>query len=294
MNNKIIKEINKINNNIISYNISLKNYNTMKLDCFCKYFIQPTNIIELKKVLLILSKYNIKYFIIGNGSNILLTKKEKEYVIKLNFKYKLPINVLNASELINTTCVRLYKHGYSGLESLYMIPGSIGGSIAMNAGAFGKNISDLIEYVYYLDEQLDICVISKEDCKFSYRSSIFKEKGYIVVGCKIKLIKDNPKIIKERMEYIKDKRIQNQPYEWPSSGSIFKNPINYKAWELIEFSKLKGYKKNGAMISDKHSNFIVNVNNASFQDIIFLINLIEKKVKNNFYINLEREVIILD
>ena len=116
----------------------------------------------------------------------------------------------------------------------------------------------------------------------------------IVLGCKVKLRKDNKENIKEKMDYVKDKRKESQPLEYFNSGSIFKNPDGYKAWELISYINLKGVRKNDAMISDKDCNFIVNLNNAKYEDIEYLINLIKKKVKDKFYIKLEEEVIIID
>ena len=140
-----------------------------------------------------------------------------------------------------------------------MIPASFGGAIAMNAGAYNCYISDIIEYVYYIDEDLKFKVISGDECKFEYRNSMFKYSKKIILGCKVKLIKKQKKELKRIMEECSFKRKKTQPIEYPNSGSIFKNNNCVKAWELIEKVNLKGYKRNGAMISNKHCNFIFNL-----------------------------------
>lgn len=294
MNNNFIKEINDINENILECNKSLKNLNTMKLDGIVKYFIKPTTFIELKKVLKIINKYNIKYYIIGNGSNIIFTSKEKECLIKLNFNKNKDERILLANELMPILANEFCLKGYKGLEYLSMIPASIGGALYMNASSYNHSISDMVEYIYYLDEGLNFKVKSKEDCYFSYRNSVFKNSKFIILGCKVKLIKDNKDNLKKIMEECRIKRKETQPLDYPNCGSIFKNGENYKAWELIDKVDLRGYKINGAMISDKHCNFIVNYDNAESKDIIDLLNEIEDKVENTFNVNLEREIIVID
>ena len=266
----------------------------MKLESIAKYMIMPTTFIELKKVLKVINKYNINFNIIGNGSNILFSPKEKECIIKLSFNKNKHNNILLANELLPIVANEFYNNCYSGLETLSMIPGSIGGAIVMNASAYGTSIGDIIEYVYYLDENLFFKVISKEECNFKYRDSVFKNNKYIVLGCKVKLKVNNKEEIKDKMNYINNKRNSTQPLKYPNSGSIFKNPNGYKTWELIEYVNLKGYKKNDAMISDIHSNFIINLGDAKFKDIIYLIELIKRKVEEDFYIRLQEEIIAID
>lgn len=294
MNKKLIDDINKINSNILKCNESLKNYNTMRLESNAKYLIKPTNYIELKKVLLLLRKYKIDYFIIGNGSNIIFTNKEKECIIKLNFVKSKYDCIMQASDLLMVKNNEFLKKGYSGLEYLSSIPASIGGAIYMNAGAYNHYLSDIIEFVYYMDENLNIKVLSKEKCNFTYRSSFFKDGKKIILGCKVKLTKKEKAIINKIINECREKRNKTQPLQYPNSGSIFKNKENMSAWELIEKVSLKGYVKNGAMISDKHCNFIININDAKSEDVIFLINLIKSSIKKEFEIELEEEVVIID
>lgn len=294
MHKEFINEINKINNNILKNNIDLKNYNTMKTKSICKYFIEPTSYIELKKVMQLIKKYKVKYYILGNGSNVIFTSKQKECIIKLNFNKNKDFSIVNSNELLSSLAYLMYKKGYSGLEYLSFIPASVGGAIVMNAGCYNHNFSDIIEYVYYLDEDLNFKVVKKESCNFSYRNSFFKDSKKIVLGCKIKLINGDKEKIKEIMEECINKRKNSQPLEYPNSGSIFKNLDNVKAWKLIEDSGLKGYKYKDALVSDKHSNFIVNTKNASGEDIRILIDIIKAKVFYDHKVKLESEVIIID
>ena len=249
---------------------------------------------QLKMVLKVLKEYNVKYYILGNGSNIIFTDKIKECIIKLDFKKSNYLNIFHANELLMVKANEFAKSNYRGLEYLSNIPASIGGAIVMNAGAYNHSISDIIEYVYYIDENLDLKVASKDECKFKYRDSIFKNSKNIVLGCKVKLIDGEYNEIRNIMNECKEKRNNSQPLDMPNSGSIFKNSSNISSWKLIKEINLDGYKKGGAMISDKHSNFIVNIGNAKSNDIIFLINLVKSEVKKTFDIDLEEEVIIID
>lgn len=294
MKNNFEKEILNINKDIFLKDVSLKNYNTMKLDGFSQYMICPTSYIELKKVMKIIDKYKINYHVIGNGSNILFTSKEKECLIKLNFSKTKDLRVINSNELLMMKAYEFANNGYKGFEYISNIPASVGGAILMNAGAYNHFFSDIIEYVYYLDENHNFKVISKDECMFSYRNSFFKNNKAIVLGCKVKFIKSDSETLKNIMKECSRKRKESQPIDVPNSGSVFKNAINYKAWELIDKSNLRGIRQNGALISNKHCNFIVNENNASFNDVNYLINLVKKEVKLRFDVELEEEVIVID
>lgn len=294
MNNGFINEIKNINENIIECDKSIKNLNTMKLDCKVKYLIKPTSFIELKKTLKTIRKYDVNYRIIGNGSNIIFTSREKECIIKLNFNKNKDERILCANELIPVLAKDFCNKGYKGLEYLSMIPASVGGALYMNASSYNHSISDIVEYIYYLDEELKIKVISKEKCCFSYRNSLFKNNKFIILGCKVKLFKEEKNNLKKIMKECRIKRKETQPLDYPNCGSIYKNGETYKAWELIEKVNLRGYKNKGAMISDKHCNFIINYDNASYEDILELLKMIENKVKKEFDVNLNREIIIID
>lgn len=294
MNDEFFLRIREIDTDIISLNVKLERYNTMKLNSIARYFITPKTFLQLKKVLQLIKRYNIKYFVIGNGSNVLLSEREKECIIKLNFFKSESNYILMANELIPTLSMKFLNNGNSGLEYLSMIPASVGGAIYMNAGAYGHNFSDIVEYVYIIDEYFNFKVIRKDDCCYDYRSSVFKYRKWIILGCKVTLFRENKENLKRIMDECRKKRKDSQPLEYPNCGSIFKNIGEIKAWELINKVSLNGYRSNGAKISDKHSNFIINYDNATYKDIIDLIDMIKDRVKKHYDINLESEIILID
>lgn len=279
-------------------NVSLKNYNTYKIGGKTRYLVKPYNIDSLKELLIYIKNNNLKYIIIGNGSNIILPDSDYDGVVillsKLN-EIKINENTINAFCGVSLTYFvnELVKNNLGGLESLSGIPGTLGGAIFNNAGCYGQTISDKLDSVTYL-ENGGIKTINKEECNFSYRDSIFKKnKNFIILSAKFKLDYKNKEemlnIIKENMI----KRNTSQPLNYPNAGSVFRNPIGYSAGKLIEDAGLKNYHINGAYVSDKHANFIINKDNASSEDIIELIEYIQKEIseKYNIKLKLEQEII---
>ena len=279
-------------------NANLKDYNTYKIGGIAKYLVKPNSVENLKELINYLKENNIKYFILGKGSNVILPDENYDGVViileKLN-NIEINNNIVTVesgcslNKLINT----LINNNLSGLENLYGIPGTIGGSIIQNAGCLGTTISDYLESVTYLENN-KINEIKKEECNFSYRNSLFKnDKNKIIISTKFKLNNGNKD---EMMEIVKTNmlnRKNKQPLEYPNAGSVFKNPENTSAGKLIEDNNLKGYNVFGAYVSEKHANFIINKDNATSKDIIELINKIQKIVKNNNKIELilEQEII---
>lgn len=279
-------------------NVSLKDYNTYKIGGKTRYLVKPYNIDSLKELLIYIKNNTLKYIIIGNGSNIILPDSDYDGVIillsKLN-EIKINENTINAFCGVSLTYFvnELVKNNLGGLESLSGIPGTLGGAIVNNAGCYGQTISDKLNSVTYL-ENGEIKTINKEECNFSYRDSIFKKnKNFIVLSAEFKLDYKNKEemlnIIKENMI----KRNTSQPLNYPNAGSVFRNPIGYSAGKLIEDAGLKNYHINGAYVSDKHANFIINKDNASSEDIIELIEYIQKEIseKYNIKLKLEQEII---
>ena len=279
-------------------NANLKDYNTYKIGGIAKYLVKPNSVENLKELINYLKENNIKYFILGKGSNVILPDENYDGVViileKLN-NIEINNNIVTVesgcslNKLINT----LINNNLSGLENLYGIPGTIGGSIIQNAGCLGTTISDYLESVTYLEKN-KINEIKKEECNFSYRNSLFKnDKNKIIISTKFKLNNGNKD---EMMEIVKTNmlnRKNKQPLEYPNAGSVFKNPENTSAGKLIDDNNLKGYNVFGAYVSEKHANFIINKDNATSKDIIELINKIQKIVKNNNKIELilEQEII---
>lgn len=279
-------------------NVNLKDYNTYKIGGNAKYLIKPYNIDKLKSLIDYLKENNIKYFVLGRGSNVILPDEDYDGVVILLEKIN-NINISNNNVLVEAGCSlnmfinTLINNSLSGLENLYGIPGTIGGAIVQNAGCYGSTISDYIESVTYLENGM-FNEVTKDECQFNYRSSIFKNnKNKIIISCKFKLKVDNKN---EMLEIIKSnmiKRKNNQPLEYPNAGSVFRNLDDISAGKLIEDNNLKGYNINGAYISNKHANFIINKSNATSKDIKDLINYIKETVKknNNIELILEQEII---
>ncbi|MCI6266373.1 MAG: UDP-N-acetylmuramate dehydrogenase [Erysipelotrichaceae bacterium] len=280
--------------------ISLKRYNTYRIDSKCKYLIFPKNKEELKELLQYLSTTEEKYIILGNGSNIIL--KENYYngvVILLTKLNKLTITdntiEVEAGYSLQKLALESCSIGLTGLEFACGIPGHIGASIAMNAGAYNSSLSEIVETVEVINPNFEFVNMTKQDLDFEYRSSMFKKnKNYIIVSAVLKLEKGNKEEILEKISKRRVKRIETQPLDMPSAGSVFRNPPNMHAGELIEKCGLKGYNINGAEVSEKHANFIVNTKNATGRDIIKLIEKVKQEVKKEFNIDLILEQIIVD
>lgn len=281
---------------------SLKNLNTYHIGGTTKYLITPNSISDLQKTLKLLKENNIKFMIIGNGSNIVLNDKEYDGAVirlsKLNgieIHKEMQMVYSEAGTMLPKLAIETVNSSLTGLEFAVGIPGTVGGSIYGNAGAYNACLLDYVSSVTVLDENFDLKVLEHEEIDYSYRTSMFKEnKNYIIVAAKLYLKsgdKENSlKIIEERRE----RRVQSQPLEFPSAGSVFRNPEGDFAGRLIEACGLKGYKIGGAEVSTKHANFIINKVNASSQDVYNLIKYVHKTVKEKTNVDLIIEQEFID
>lgn len=281
---------------------TLKNLNTYHIGGTARYLITPNSINDLQKTLKTLKENNIKYFILGNGSNIVLNDREYDGAVirltKLNgieIHKEMQMVYSEAGTMLPKLALETVNNSLTGLEFAAGIPGTIGGSIYGNAGAYNACLLDYVSSVTVLDENLDLKILEHEDLEYSYRTSMFKEnKNYIIVAAKFYLKtgdKENSlKIIEERRE----RRVQSQPLEYPSAGSVFRNPEGDFAGRLIEACNLKGYKIGGAEVSEKHANFIINKNNATSKDVYKLINYVQKTVKEKTNVDLIIEQEFID
>ena len=273
------------------YEDKLSNHTTFKIGGLAKIF-QPRNLDELKQFLIENKK---KYFVLGNGSNILAGNYIKPIIIKTNLLDKIykKGNIVCVESGVNL--FRLIKfcadNGLSGLEALYGIPSSVGGAIYMNAGSFGTEIGQFVTSVDYLDS--NGILHKKIKPKFSYRNSFFTNKNYVITMVRLKLLKDTPDNICKKCEYYFNLKKAKQPYNYPSAGSVFKRVEDVGAPIFIEKAGLKGLKIGGAMISDKHCGFVINVNNAKFNDVKQIICKIKKTVLKKFGIILTREIVVI-
>lgn len=279
---------------------SLKRYNTYRIDAKCKYLVFPKDKFELVELLKYLKSKKQEYIILGNGSNIILAEDYYDKVIillhKLN-KVTIDDDIINveAGYSLQKLAIETSTIGLSGLEFACGIPGFVGASIAMNAGAYNSSLSEVVETVEVINKNLEIVHMSNKDLNFKYRDSLFKkEKEYIIVSATIKLKHGDKDEILEKISKRRVKRIETQPLDMPSAGSVFRNPTDMYAGEMIENCELKGYNINGAEISPKHANFIVNTGGATGKNIIKLINVTKEKVKDKYGVDLILEQIIID
>lgn len=292
--------INKLNDLKIEYYLDydLTNSNTMKLKSKCYILIKPKNVNELKEIINISKEENMKYFILGNGSNAILPEYYDGICIKLEKLNKMTFDdgkiYVECGYMLNKLANEVSNLGYTGLEWATHIPGTIGGSIYSNAEAYKIGMSDLINNITIFKDG-EVLTISKNEAKFGYRTSIFRDnKDIIILACTMNVSRGNidgiKLLIKERLE----RRMSTQPLNYPSCGSVFRNPVQAPAGKLIEDAKLKGYRVGGCEVSVKHANFIINIGNATKSDYMKLIKHIEKVIKNTYNIDLILEQEIVD
>ena len=280
--------------------ISLKKYNTYRLDTIAKYLVFPDNKDNLRELLKFLVKEGIKHVVLGNGSNVIFAYDYYDGVVILLNKFdKIEIldNVIkvDAGYSLPKLAIEVSKMGLEGLEFAAAIPGLVGASVAMNAGAYNSSMDDVVENVLVLDPEFNFVELTKAELDFGYRSSLLKKnKGYIIISTVMKLEYGNSEELIEKINNRRVKRVQSQPLDMPSAGSVFRNPDGMYAGELIEKCGLKGIRIGGAMESLKHANFIVNCGNAHGNDIILLINKIKDTVKIKFGVELVLEQMIID
>ena len=290
-----MKEIKGI---IVKENASLKNLNTYKLESNAKYLIQVETLDGLINVLKYLKENKIKCFILGAGSNIVIDEYFDGAVIKLcglkNINIDHDMITCGAGSMMGNLACTSVEHNLTGLEWAINIPGTVGGSIVGNAGAYNKEIFDSLVSIKVLDESLNVKELKKEEIKHTYRHTELKEKPWIVLEATFKLEKGNKE---ESLKLIEDRKIRRkatQPLDMPSAGSVFRNPENDHAGRLIEAAGLKGKKIGGAMVSLKHANFIVNTGTATSNDVKNLIKLVHTQVKEKFNVDLVLEQEIID
>ena len=282
------------NDGDIKENVSLKTLTTLKVGGISKYVFYPKDVTSLKKALTLFKKNNINYKIFGNGSNIIPSDKIYDgVIIKLSSLNNLKINdeviEVEAGYSLMKLAKEVIKLGLSGLEWANGIPGTIGGAVYMNAGAYKQDMSFVLEKITALDENMNIVTLNKDELDFSYRHSRLMEENLICLSATLKLEKKDISLIEEVVNKRKEKRMETQPLEYPSAGSVFRNPFNDFAGRLVEECNLKGKQIGGAMISLKHANFIINKDNATGKDVLDLINLAKKEVKEKFNIELKQE-----
>lgn len=297
---QILKDLEDLNIGKILIDEPMKNHTTFEVGGPADIFIEPKDEEALIKLMAYLREKSIDPFVLGQGSNLLVTDKGiRGVVIKihgcLTDLYLEDERTIYSGAGI--TVPRLAKFAQdntlTGLEKISGIPGDVGGGVFMNAGAYGSEFKDVVKEVKVLTTENKVELIKNEDMEFSYRQSLVKKKGYIVLGASFSLEKGIQEEIDAMVSDYTARRRNKQPLEWPSAGSTFKRPEGYYAGALIEEAGLKGLVHRGAMVSDKHSGFVINHDHATYQDVIELIKLIQLEVYNKSGVKLEREVKIV-
>lgn len=284
----------------IKYNEKMSKYTTMKVGGPCDCIVFPDEISKIKEIIEFCKNENITFYVIGNGSN-LLVKDEGIHgvVIKLGHRFsKIELDgeyiLAYAGATMPALSQLAKKNSLKGLEFACGIPGTIGGGVKMNAGAYGSQISDILYEVTYMDEKEEIKTIKNKDCSFGYRKSIFTiNPNYVILSAKFKLERGNIDEIENKMKENSLARKAKQPLEYPNFGSVFKRPEGYFVGKLVDDAGLRGYKIGGAQVSTKHTGFIVNVDNATCKDVLDLIGYVQTTVYNKFNVKLTPEVIII-
>ena len=274
----------------------MKKHVTFRVGGNADYFVTVKNADETAAVINLCKEEKVPYFIMGNGSNLLVGDKGIRGVVIQIARDMNEIEVdgetitAMAGALLSKIAGAALNAGLTGLEFASGIPGTLGGAVVMNAGAYGGEMKDVLDMVRVLTPEGEILELGKDALKLGYRTSVVAEKNYIVLDARIVLKKGDKEKIREYMENLKGRRTSKQPLEYPSAGSTFKRPEGYFAGKLIDDAGLRGFALGGAQVSEKHCGFVINKDNATALEIIKLIEEVQKRVKENSGVALETEV----
>ena len=280
-------------------NEPMKEHTTFRVGGAADLFLMPKNAEELKACLSVLKQKEIPFLIIGNGSNLLVRDKGIRGAVIQIYQRMSGITLqgetmqIAGGTLLSTAAAKAAEAGLTGFEFASGIPGTVGGAVVMNAGAYGGEMKDVLVSVDVLTAAGEVKTIPAEELELGYRHSIIPEAGYIVLGAVVKLQQGNKEAILARMTELAEQRREKQPLQYPSAGSTFKRPTGYFAGKLVQDAGLKGKTIGGAQVSEKHSGFLINIGNAAAQDILELIAYCQKEVLEQFGVVLETEVKIV-
>ena len=290
----------KLNNVIAKDSIlidePMSRHTTFRVGGPADFFVTPKAKEEVRDVIRICKEAGMPYYIIGNGSNLLVADAGYRGVIVQIYKEMNEVKVegdlvkAQAGALLSGIAAKALGAGLSGFEFASGIPGTIGGACVMNAGAYGGEMKDVLESVTVLTGEGKIIELGRNELELGYRTSVIAKKGYIVLGAVLKLERGDGEKIKTYMDELKEKRVTKQPLEYPSAGSTFKRPEGYFAGKLIEDAGLRGFQVGGAQVSEKHCGFVINRDHATAADIMELMRQVQIRVKENSGVDLEPEV----
>ncbi|ONI38616.1 UDP-N-acetylenolpyruvoylglucosamine reductase [Candidatus Epulonipiscium fishelsonii] len=283
----------------IKVNEPISKHTTFKIGGKASFWVTPQNFEQLSNIIKLCNNMEVDYYMFGNGSNLLAKDEGYEGIIIQIFNNLNKINLegntitSQAGILLSKVAKIAEQNSLSGFEFAYGIPGTLGGAVVMNAGAYDGEIKNVIKSAKVMDRQGNIFVLSKEELELGYRTSIISKKGYIVLEATLQLQNGNKEEIASKMKDFMQRRRDKQPLEYPSAGSTFKRPEGYFAGKLIMDSGLRGFSVGGAQVSQKHCGFVINVGEATYKDVIDLVTHVKTVVKDKYKIDLELEVKII-
>lgn len=283
----------------ILFHQSMKEYTTFRVGGEAECILMIRQEEELAKLIPYLNQIEQEYFILGNGSNLLVGDKGYRGIV-LKFDGQMEQMEVEgtritakAGALLSKVALAAKEHGLTGLEFAAGIPGSIGGGVVMNAGAYDGEMKQVVESVRVMDNDGQITTLDNDTMEFGYRTSIIKNRPYTVLEIVLQLAEGDREQISARMDELAQLRRNKQPLEYPSAGSTFKRPEGYYAGKLIMDAGLRGYRIGGAQVSDKHCGFVINTGKATAADIREVIEEVQERVKERFHVSLEPEVVFL-
>lgn len=274
-------------------------HTTFRVGGPARYYICPGTILEVQQVLKVCREYDLPFFVVGNGSNLLVSDEGYDGVILQMFRNYNEIIVegnqirAQAGALLSKIAGRALEEGLGGFEFAAGIPGTLGGAVTMNAGAYGGEMKQVLKQVTVLDRECEVKTLQEDELHLGYRTSVIKEEDYIVLEAVIQLKEQKREEIRIVMDDLQQRRAQKQPLEYPSAGSTFKRPEGYFAGKLIMDAGLKGYCVGGACVSEKHCGFVINKDHASASEVYQLMQDVRRIVFEKFGVKLEPEVKLL-
>ena len=275
---------------------AMSQHTTFKIGGPADYFLMPDKGEDVGRVIKICKEKEIPYFILGNGSNLLVGDGGYRGAVIQIYRNMSSVTVeeneitAQAGALLSAVAAAAKNASLTGFEFAGGIPGTIGGAVVMNAGAYGGEMKDVLTEVTVMNAEGDIFTLPTEELELGYRTSIIKTAGYIVLEAKIRLKEGNPEVIRETMKDLTIRRTTKQPLEYPSAGSTFKRPEGYFAGKLIMDSGLAGYQVGGAQVSEKHCGFVINAGDATARDVRTLMDNVRDIVYKKYGVTLEPEV----
>lgn len=280
-------------------NEPMKKYTTFKIGGSADVIVKPETKEQLAQIIRLCNEKSVPYYILGNGSNLLVSDEGYRGIIIQLYKQFNEIKVegnhitAQSGALLATIANKALKESLTGFEFAHGIPGTLGGAMVMNAGAYGGEMKQVVKSCEVMTSEGEILSLTLDELELGYRSSIIQKKHYIVLSATISLEKGDEEVISSMMKDFAGRRRDKQPLEKPSAGSTFKRPEGHFAGKLIMDSNLRGYRVGDAMVSDKHCGFVVNMGEATSKDVLQLIHDVQEVVKKQFNVELEPEVKML-